>query len=495
MPFFNAPGSQGFILHEGDSIVAGLGSSDANTKSWPYLLDKQYFSGYQAFNKGIVGLNTSVANSYATTGIDYMNPTVGVSNRIMTLCLGVNDVATGGDNQSTQQTYNRLLTYLKTRQASLMKWGNITIGTITPFTDATNTARALAYNAMLRVGLRAGGHLVAAGSLNSGGTAVIRPVADIASLTQFDADGDYNNSTYYNIDKIHPKDAGYALMPAIWAPAILSNALGLSWGTPPLDAVGSATAAYGLRKLRAAYAGPCIRIRRNSDNAEADIGFDVCGNIDLIALNTHVGVTGIGYVVTWYDQAGSNNATQAIQANQPILVSNVGFNNVNNLPCIFFANGGTPQFLKAAGVVISQPATVFTISGCTTASGATAQVIVGSTSTATALLFMQSGNMLMNAGGSFTGGAISNSTLYSLSGVVNGASSSIIINGSSTSGNPSTHGINGLEIGSWQNGALGFGNTGTGYLSEIILYPSALSSGNQTTIRTNQGAYFGVTTT
>jgi hypothetical protein len=48
-------------------------------------------------------------------------------------------------------------------------------------------------------------------------------------------------------------------------------------------------AAYSLRKLRAAYAGSAIRVRRSTDNAEIDIGFTSTGELDTTALLNHVG--------------------------------------------------------------------------------------------------------------------------------------------------------------------------------------------------------------
>ena len=39
-----------------------------------------------------------------------------------------------------------------------------------------------------------------------------------------------------------------------------------------LDKVPGAVAALSLRKLKGAYTGPAVRIRRSSDNAEQDIG-------------------------------------------------------------------------------------------------------------------------------------------------------------------------------------------------------------------------------
>lgn len=103
--------------------------------------------------------------------------------------------------------------------------------------------------------------------------------------------------------------------------------LGISGAAPfsgILDAYGiTATAAYSLRKLRAGYSGQCVNIRRSSDNATSDIGFDASGNFDQTAFAAFVG-GGTGYVVTWYDQSGNGyDVTQATAARQPILSPNV----------------------------------------------------------------------------------------------------------------------------------------------------------------------------
>jgi hypothetical protein len=88
-----------------------------------------------------------------------------------------------------------------------------------------------------------------------------------------------------------------------------------------LDTYPNAAAAYSLRQLSSAYSGSAIRVRRSSDNAEQNIGFDGSGNLDTSALTTFCG-SGNGFVTTWYDQSGnSRNATQTTAANQPQIVS------------------------------------------------------------------------------------------------------------------------------------------------------------------------------
>lgn len=89
----------------------------------------------------------------------------------------------------------------------------------------------------------------------------------------------------------------------------------------PLDAVGSALVAFGMRKLRSAYAGNCVEVTRSSDNGSANAGFTSEGDLDEAAIATHVGANN-GTIRTWYDQSGnSRNATNSTVSEQPTLVS------------------------------------------------------------------------------------------------------------------------------------------------------------------------------
>jgi len=99
-----------------------------------------------------------------------------------------------------------------------------------------------------------------------------------------------------------------------------------------LDVVSGAVQAYSMRKLRAAYAGNCIRLRRDSDNAESDFGFDGSGNLDSAAIASWLGGAS-GFVVAWYDQSGNaDHATQATAAAQPVYIAS----GINSLPTLDF---------------------------------------------------------------------------------------------------------------------------------------------------------------
>jgi len=97
--------------------------------------------------------------------------------------------------------------------------------------------------------------------------------------------------------------------------------------TPLLDTYGSAVAAYGVRLLRTAYTGAAMRIRRDSDDVEADVEFDSNNEVsltsaisnassgtytDLADFVDHTGTPTDAYVVSWKDQSG--NGRDAVQS-------------------------------------------------------------------------------------------------------------------------------------------------------------------------------------
>lgn len=92
---------------------------------------------------------------------------------------------------------------------------------------------------------------------------------------------------------------------------------------------------YSVRKLRTAYAGNCLRVRRSSDNTEQNIGFS--GNdLDTASLLSFVGA-GSGFVVTWYDQStNAVDVTMATAANQPRIVNAGSLETENSKPTLVF---------------------------------------------------------------------------------------------------------------------------------------------------------------
>jgi PKD repeat protein len=116
----------------------------------------------------------------------------------------------------------------------------------------------------------------------------------------------------------------------------------------PLTRFGNSAIGLGLRKLRDAYTGNCIRVRRSNDNTEQDIGFDG-DDLDTTSLLAFVGANN-GFVTTIYDQTGnSRDAVQATAANQPQIVSSGSLITTNGLPSIKF--DGSNDFLSTSYTV------------------------------------------------------------------------------------------------------------------------------------------------
>jgi len=131
---------------------------------------------------------------------------------------------------------------------------------------------------------------------------------------------------------------GWRTAGVVGAPAAATSLL--------LDTYSGAAAAYSLRKLRTAYTGYAIRVRRSSDDTTIDVGFKADGTLDTTSMLSFVGTgsTNNGFISIWYDQSGNGkNATQPASANQPHIVINGVLQTYNGKPSVFF--NGDPRFL------------------------------------------------------------------------------------------------------------------------------------------------------
>ena len=104
-----------------------------------------------------------------------------------------------------------------------------------------------------------------------------------------------------------------------------------------LDDYPNAAAAYSLRKLRTAYTGNCIVVRRASTGDTLAIGFS--GNyLDTASLKTFCASTDC-FVRRWYDQAGGGwDVVQNTNDRQPAIVTAGVIIRMNNTPTIRFTS-------------------------------------------------------------------------------------------------------------------------------------------------------------
>jgi hypothetical protein len=115
-----------------------------------------------------------------------------------------------------------------------------------------------------------------------------------------------------------------------------------------LDDYPNAATAYSVRKLRNYYIGPCLRVRRSSDNAEQDIYFNPSGELDTTSLLSFVGA-GNGFVTTWYDQSGNGkNAIQTTAANQPRIINAGVLDTLNSKPALLLDGTNDSLFTTTA---------------------------------------------------------------------------------------------------------------------------------------------------
>lgn len=122
-----------------------------------------------------------------------------------------------------------------------------------------------------------------------------------------------------------------------------------------LSVFAGAAAAYSLRiPDGSTYAGPLVRVRRSSDNAEKDFyavfSKDINGNrwLDTFALLAFCGSSS-GYLTTWYDQSGNGKDVSNADINsQPIIVRNSQLSVTTTFkPTIEFPGGTTCLFNEA----------------------------------------------------------------------------------------------------------------------------------------------------
>jgi hypothetical protein len=268
-------------------------------------------------------------------------------------------------------------------------------------------------------------------------------------------------------------------------------------GAPPftgaLDLISATSAAaYSLRKLRTAYTGPALRVRRSFDSAEADIGFTAAGDLDTAALLAHVEHGGPGpgnqngFVTTWYDQSGNGrNVTQVTAVNQPRIVNAGVVYTQNARPSIFF--DGSSRLSSNAPLAVAQAFSVMAIAGLPSTA---TEYTTGGASGLIALRLVNTQNRRVG-----------------ISGAPNDFADPVdagVLRQYTDTGNPNSMRRNGVGV---VAGLLSNSSAGTnltigardtllgllGHESELVFFGSTLSTQDRQTLERNQGAHFGVT--
>jgi hypothetical protein len=266
-----------------------------------------------------------------------------------------------------------------------------------------------------------------------------------------------------------------------------SNTISVTTLAPQLllDLYPSAAAAYSVRKLRNAYSGSAIRVRRSSDNTEQDIGFS-SGNLDTTALTSFCSGTN-GFVTTWYDQSGNaNNATQSTAANQPQIVSAGSVINVNSKPSFQF-DGVNDEFALSSTITTSIYSNFVVLKKTSTSSIVIPLGLFNGQLTGA----WSDGNLYENNGTSFVSVPFTNNTNQNLFSVLKNGNTLTDFSGKQ----------NGSALGSYSGTpfvSIAIDRIGArtstysdGNLQEIVVYSTSQAS-NRTAIESNINSYYAI---
>jgi hypothetical protein len=260
--------------------------------------------------------------------------------------------------------------------------------------------------------------------------------------------------------------------------------------TPLLDTYTGAAAAYSLRKLRSAYSGSAIRVRRASDNTEQDIGFNVFGELDTVSLASFCSGTD-GFVKTWYDQSGNaNDATQTTTANQPKIYDSVtGVVTENGKPAFEFT-GGTGQRLDIGGYGSTAPWTILQVMGRTASAGQGEYIGTLKANDNYFYNLAVSGSTIRlesRANGACNSSYVTETNNLLAYHKIDGSSSEIALNGAAVATGTQNPNLSAVVIG--KGGAVM--QTGDVFFQEYILYQSDQSS-NRTNIESNINTFYNI---
>lgn len=285
--------------------------------------------------------------------------------------------------------------------------------------------------------------------------------------------------------------------------------------TPPwigiLDRLATVAAgAWSLRRLRGGYAGPCVNVRRDTDNTTQDVSFTPSGDLNVAALLAFVG-SGNGYVTAWYDQTtGASHLTQTNTAMQPQIVASGQAINYPSWPGrnAVQTNGGTNgangSFIQtvtpAPALSFPQPfarsAVLAFPSGLTPSNGNPVVLNSGNSSyielyqTSTSTLSTYAYDSAGNIGGTgFTSvSGIAAGTTGVLLETMNQANSSAVFNGIRLTGAVGAGASEIMSLGANVNGSARCTN---GLYGEVIVFAQVLPAGDQSLLTMDQKTYWG----
>jgi len=240
-----------------------------------------------------------------------------------------------------------------------------------------------------------------------------------------------------------------------------------------------------LRLLDSSYVGSAVEVYNGS--SYADIGFNVFGELDTVALAAHCG-SNDGFVSKWYDQSGnSNDAAQTTTANMPkIYDGTTGVVTENGKPAVEF-DGASTYVTTADFTAESQPF-YFSLVTAPDSTALSRFIDTNGTVTDNRINITQDGTFYeINAGNSLTGGTPT-TTQQLITADFDTTNSFVYKNTAQIiSGDVGTRNIDSIRIGANKNGI----QVLNGRMQEVVFYNFDQSS-NRANIEDNINTFYNI---
>ncbi len=260
------------------------------------------------------------------------------------------------------------------------------------------------------------------------------------------------------------------------------------------------TAAYSTRLVNSSYTGPCLRVRRALDNAEADVAFNTTYNMLLQSSTVTITAAGssgltIGttmpfdsfyaatscFVTNWYDQSGNGrHAIQATAASQPRIVNAGVLDRLNGYPALTFEN--FEQWMAYTSTNI----TVQTVTAVRAAPDVNWQYLVALPANSDFSIRSSNGQMYTTSpNGNDWWYNTGSPNQFWVNGVQNQSFTAATVHTiTANTANPVTSTM------SISSTFYNRGMYGGAALAELLLFPAPLTTTNRQALQTNQNAFF-----
>jgi hypothetical protein len=265
----------------------------------------------------------------------------------------------------------------------------------------------------------------------------------------------------------------------------------------PGNVVTGAVAWWGLRGYNAAYSGNVAQICDSATGLVcATVTWTAAGGLSVpliggIACNN---TTAICVIATLYDQSGAGsclgacNLTQATNANRPIFVVPGASNGCTSAAsyCMKFATSDV--LTNTAGISQFQPFTVSAVVERTSVFTTENDFLLTTSSGFVANGFSSSANTVVAYAGSTATATANDSTPHAIQTIFNGSSTLFYVDGvASPTGNAGGDALSGtIQVGEGNGG-----NYLNGILTEVGAWVIGFSSGQQSSMNSNQHTYWG----